>query len=59
MEKMYKAMGQNIPMQKRILELNPEHTLVKSMKKEFEKNIKSEKLKDLIKYAYLESLVLE
>jgi hypothetical protein len=29
------------------------------MKKEFEKNIKSEKLKDLIKYAYLESLVLE
>jgi molecular chaperone HtpG len=35
MEKMMKAMGQPVPEQKRILELNPNNALVKAMKEEF------------------------
>ncbi len=59
MEKMMKAMGQMIPEQKRILELNPKNSLVSAMKKEFESDLKSEKLKDLIKYSYNQAILLE
>ncbi len=59
MEKMMKAMGQPVPTQKRILELNPKNSLVWSMKDEFSKDIKSEKLKDLMKYAYNQAVLLE
>jgi molecular chaperone HtpG len=47
-----RAMGQKVPTQKRILELNPKNALVDLMKKEFDKDVKSEKLQDAIKYAY-------
>jgi molecular chaperone HtpG len=59
MEKMMKAMGQAVPIQKRILELNPNTDLVKAMKKEFSKNLKSEKLSDMMKYAYNQAVLLE
>ncbi len=59
MEKMMKTMGQPVPEQKRILELNPNTGLVKSMKAEFEKDLKSEKLSDMIKYAYNQAILLE
>ena len=59
MEKMMKAMGQNIPNQKRILELNPNSSLVKAMKKEFDNDLKSKKLADMIKYVYYEAVLLE
>ncbi len=59
MEKMMKAMGQPVPEQKRILELNPNTGLVKAMKAEFEKDLKSEKLSDMIKYAYNQAILLE
>ncbi len=59
MEKMMKAMGQDVPVQKRILELNPKNSLIDSMKSEFDKDIKSEKLQDIIKYAYNQAILLE
>jgi molecular chaperone HtpG len=59
MEKMMKAMGQPVPTQKRILELNPNNSILKEMKKEFKNDVKSKKLKDLIKYVYNQAVLLE
>ena len=59
MEKMMKAMGQAVPPQKRILELNPKNSLIDAMKTEFDSNIKSEKLSDIMKYAYSQAILLE
>ena len=59
MEKMMKAMGQEVPTQKRILELNPENALVQGMKKEFDADLKSEKLKDLMNFAYYQAVLQE
>ena len=59
MEKMMRAMGQAVPPTKRILELNPNNPLVKSMKKEFSADVKSKKLKDIISYAYMQAVLLE
>ncbi len=59
MEKMMKAMWQDVPTQKRILELNPNNQLVNLMKEEFDKDMKSEKLKDAVKYAYYQAILLE
>lgn len=38
LEKMYRAMGQEVPPVKRILELNPDHALVTSLRKAHEEN---------------------
>ncbi len=59
MEKMMKAMWQRIPAQKRILELNPQDKLIKSMQKEFKKDVKSKKLQDMISYSYYQAVLLE
>ena len=59
MEKMMKAMGQAVPAQKRILELNPNNALVTSMKEEFGKDLKSQKLSEMMKYAYNQAILLE
>lgn len=59
MEKMYKAMGQTLPSQKRILELNPNNEVVQMMKEEFSRDLKSEKLKNLMLYAYEQAILLE
>ncbi len=59
LEKMMKAMGQEVPKQKRILELNSKNSLVDIMKKEFDSDVKSEKLSDTIKYAYYQAILLE
>ena len=56
---MMKAMGQEVPVQKRILELNPKNPIIDSMKNEFDKDIKSEKLSDIMKYAYWQAILLE
>jgi molecular chaperone HtpG len=58
MEKMMKAMWQVVPAQKRVLELNPNIPLVQSIKEEFTKDIKSEKLKDMILYSYNSAVLL-
>ena len=59
MEKMMKAMGQAVPEQKRILELNPNNALVQSMKEEFGTDMKSEKLSEMMNYAYNQAVLLE
>ncbi len=59
MEKMIKAMGQQIPDNKKILELNTNHKIVKMMLEEFKNDLKSEKLKDLILYTYEQAIILE
>ncbi len=59
MEKMMKAMWQEVPTQKRILELNPKNPLIDSMKSEFDNDIKSQKLNNIIKYAYSQAVLLE
>lgn len=59
MEKMMKAMGQTPPNQKRILEINPENKITKLMFEEFKKDIKSEKLKNMMLYIYEQALLLE
>jgi molecular chaperone HtpG len=59
MEKMYKAMGQALPPQKRILELNPHHEIVQQMKQTFATDLKSEDLKNMMWYAYEQAVLLE
>lgn len=59
MEKMMKSMGQVVPIQKRTLELNVENSLVQSMLEEFKKDIKSQKLNDMMKYVYEQAILLE
>jgi len=59
LEKMMRAMGQEVPTQKRILELNPNSPLVEQIKKEFDKDLKSEKLKEITNYIYNQAVLLE
>jgi len=59
MEKMMKAMGQAIPSQKRILEVNPDHPIIRHLSEEFQKDLKSEKINDLMLYIYEQALLLE
>lgn len=59
MEKMMKAMGQPVPKQKRIFELSQDNPIVTAMKSEFDRDVKSEKLKDMILYAYEQAILLE
>jgi molecular chaperone HtpG len=59
MEKLLKAMGQEVPLKKRILEINPAHPLFASMKAIFEKDAKSSTLHDFIRLLYDQALILE
>lgn len=57
MEHMMRAMGQNVPVQKRVLELNVNHPVVKKLL-ELSKN-KDEKVNDILKVLYDQSMILE
>jgi molecular chaperone HtpG len=59
MEQMFKAMGQAVPAQKKILELNANHNLVSVLKKEYEKNSSSELLKNYTDLIYQQALIAE
>jgi len=59
MEKLLKAMGQEVPATKRILEINPDHPLLAAMNKIFEKNSGEGVLKDCIHLLYDQALLLE
>ncbi len=59
MEKMMKAMWQQVPAQKRIFEINPKNEISKLMLEEFKKDLKSDKLKDLIIFSYEQAILLE
>lgn len=57
MEYSFRAMGQNPPVQKRILELNANHPVVKKLLEMSEAN--DEKVSDVLKTLYDQSMILE
>jgi molecular chaperone HtpG len=59
MEKLLKAMGQDVPQSKRILEINPDHQLFASMNAIFEKDRGSDTLQEYIMLLYGQALLLE
>jgi molecular chaperone HtpG len=59
MEKLLKAMGQEVPVTKRILEINPDHPLFSAMNRIFEKNKNAPVLKDFVSLLYDQALLLE
>ncbi len=59
MEAMLKAMGQPVPERQKILELNPNHELVKAMNAEFENNADSQKVSDIGELLFNQALILE
>lgn len=59
MEKILRAMGHDVPPQKRILEINPRHPLFEAMKVVFEKDPDSAILKEYIGLLYDQALLLE
>ncbi len=59
MEKILKAMGQNVPENKKILEINPDHALFGAMNELFERDKKSPILKEYINLLYDQALLLE
>lgn len=59
MEKLLKAMGQNVPVGKRVLEINPDHPLFTAMNRVFEKDKNDRILKDYIFLLYDQALLLE
>jgi molecular chaperone HtpG len=59
MEKMLKAMGQEVPPTKKILEINQDHPLLDAMNTLFEKEGDSESLNEYIGLLYDQALVLQ
>jgi molecular chaperone HtpG len=59
MERMLRAMGQKVPEEKRILEINPSHPLFEAMNTVFEKDAKNPILEEYIKILYDQALLLE
>jgi molecular chaperone HtpG len=59
MEKLLKAMGQEVPSRKRILEINPSHDLFGILNSIFENNKERASLKEYISLLYDQALLLE
>ncbi len=59
MEKILSAMGQEIPVSKRIFEINPQHPIVQNLNRIYEKNPKDPKLDDWVLLLYDQSLIAE
>ncbi len=59
MEKLLRSMGQEVPLMKQILEINPVHPLFATMSTIFEKDKKSATLEDYIRLLYDQALVVE
>ncbi len=59
MEKLLKAMGQEVPLKRRILEINFSHPLFSAMKAIFEKDANDNRLRDFIQLLYDQALLLE
>jgi molecular chaperone HtpG len=59
LEKMYRAMGQELPQIKRILELNPGHALVTGLREAHEKGSDSEALAETAELLYGTALLAE
>jgi molecular chaperone HtpG len=59
MERILKAMNQEVPESKRILELNPEHAIMQVMSKRFEKDKTDKKLADYCELLFDQALLTE
>jgi molecular chaperone HtpG len=59
MEKMFRAMGQNVPHGQRSLEVNPDHPLITKMQTLFAADTKNDRLKEYIDLLYDQALLLE
>jgi molecular chaperone HtpG len=59
MEKMLKAMGQDLPAGQRALEINPDHALIQRMNAMFDEDRASERLKEYIGLLYDQALLFE
>jgi len=59
MERLLKAMGQEVPERKRILEMNPSHPLVALMQAIFEKDVRDPVLGEYADLLYDQALILE
>lgn len=59
MERILKAMNQDVPESKRILELNPDHPIMKIMQKLFDKDKANAKLDDYCELLYDQALLTE
>ncbi|MBI5640767.1 MAG: molecular chaperone HtpG [Nitrospirae bacterium] len=59
MEKILRAMGQDVPAGKRVLEINPGHPLIESMSRVLQQDEKSGILKDYSELLYNQALLLE
>ena len=59
MEKMLKSMGQDVPSDKRILEINPSHPVLEAMNHLISKGGKEQLLKEYIDLLYNQALLLE
>lgn len=58
MERIFKAMGQEVPENKRILEINPHHAVIEAMNAVFEKDSGDVTLRDNIGLLYDQALLL-
>jgi len=59
MERILKAMNQDVPESKRILELNPDHAITKIMQKLFDKDKENRKLDDYCELLFDQALLTE
>ncbi|MFP4459716.1 MAG: molecular chaperone HtpG [Candidatus Zixiibacteriota bacterium] len=59
MEQMLRASGQEVPKVKRILELNPDHSVIKRMNEVFAENPESKELADYANILYNQALLAE
>ncbi|MBN1600062.1 MAG: molecular chaperone HtpG [Chitinispirillaceae bacterium] len=59
MEKMMKAMGQEVTKAKPILEINPEHSILANMNARYEKDPKDEDLEDWVKLLFDQATIAE
>ena len=59
MERMLKSMGQDVPEQKRVLEINPDHPVLSTMNAIFEKDKTDSALQEYIELLYEQALMLE
>jgi molecular chaperone HtpG len=59
MEKIYKAMGQDVPVQKSVLEINPDHPLIRNLQIILSKKVGDQKLTEYALALYDQALLLE
>jgi molecular chaperone HtpG len=59
MEKLMKAMGQEVPQSKRILEINAEHPILQNMNARYEKDAKDPELEEWARLLFEQALIAE